>query len=189
MNFNEARLSVEERLSKKRFVHTLGVVEAARSLSALYGVNEEQAIWAALLHDVGKEMSLEDMQTIVDEEGLQLDSQVYTNGALLHGEVGAIIASKEFGITDEHVIEAIRVHTTGKPNMSTLDKVIFLADYIEPNRVFLGVEQLRELATQNLDLAVLEGYDSTIRYLLDQKLSIYTMTLLGRNDIIASLRR
>jgi len=107
---------------------------------------------------------------------------------LLHGLAGMIRAEKEFSITDLDVLEAIRVHTTGKVHMSKLDKVIFLADYIEPNRNFPGVDELRRLAQQDLDKAVLLGFDNTINHLIEQHLSIYPLTILGRNDVLQSCK-
>ncbi len=99
-----------------------------------------------------------------------------------------IRAERDFAVTNRDVLEAIRVHTTGKVGMSKLDKIIFLADYIEPNREFPGVDMLRKAADEDLDTAVLLGYDTTLRYLLDQQLSIYPLTILGRNDILRSCK-
>ena len=99
-----------------------------------------------------------------------------------------IRAKQEFSISDNEVLEAIRVHTTGKVHMSKLDKVIFLADYIEPNRDFPGVDELRKVADQNLDKAVLLGFDNTIIHLIEQKQSIYPLTILGRNDVLQSCK-
>ena len=91
-------------------------------------------------------------------------------------------------ITDSEILEAIRVHTTGKVGMSTLDKVIFLADYIEPNRDFPGVDELRKVAKKDLNKAVLLGFDNTINHLIEQQLSIYPLTILGRNDVLKSCK-
>ena len=99
-----------------------------------------------------------------------------------------IRAKLEFSITDSEILEAIRVHTTGKVGMSTLDKVIFLADYIEPNRDFLGVDELRTVAKKDLNKAVLLGFDNTINHLIEQHLSIYPLTILGRNDVLKSCK-
>lgn len=188
MNFQEACKEVKKRLSPKRFIHTMGVVESATMLAKRYEVDIEEAQYAALLHDVAKELPLKEMQKRLGKE-VSIDEEVYNNGALLHGPIGAIVAAEEFHITNPSILEAIRVHTTGKAHMSTLDKIIFLADYIEPNREFPGVDLLRETSKENLDKAVLMAYDSTIRHLLDQGVSIYGQTLWGRNDILNHMRR
>lgn len=186
MDIEEIEQDLSERLSKKRFTHTLGVVEAARALARIYGVNEEDAHIAALLHDCGKELSLQDMQLLVQD--IPCDEEMFANGALLHGLAGMVLAQSRYGVTKQDVLEAIRVHTTGKPNMSELDKIIFLADYIEKNREFPGVDFIREAANKSLNEGVLAGYDMTIRHLLDKGLSIYVLTILGRNDILQHMR-
>ena len=128
------------------------------------------------------------MQNLVKTESYEVDQELLSNGNLLHGLAGMIRAKYEFSISDNEVLEAIRVHTTGKVHMSKLDKVIFLADYIEPNRDFPGVDELRKMADQDLDKAVLLGFDNTIIHLIEQKLSIYPLTILGRNDVLQSCK-
>ena len=188
LSFDEIQLIVSQWLSKKRFKHTLGVVESATHLAKLYGVDVEKARLAALLHDCAKELPLQDMQNLVKSESYDADQQLLSNGNLLHGFAGMIRAKKEFSISDDEVLEAIRVHTTGKVHMSTLDKVIFLADYIEPNRDFPGVDELRNVSELDLDKAVLLGFDNTIIHLIEQNLSIYPLTILGRNDVLQSCK-
>ena len=188
LSFDEIQVSVSGWLSKKRFKHTLGVVESATHLAELYGVDVEQARLAALLHDCAKELPLKEMQNLVSAESYEADQELLSNGNLLHGLAGMIRAKQEFSISDADVLEAIRVHTTGKVHMSKLDKVIFLADYIEPNRDFPGVDELRKVAEQNLDKAVLLGFDNTIIHLIEQKQSIYPLTILGRNDVLQSCK-
>lgn len=186
MHVEDIEQDLSKRLSNKRFIHTLGVVEAARSLARQYRVNEDDAQLAALLHDCGKELPLQEMQDLVKD--FHCDEEMFSNGALLHGLAGMVLAQSYYGITNPNVLEAIRVHTTGKPNMSELDKIIFLADYIEKNRVFPGVDRIRYAAQQSLNEGVLAGYDMTIRYLLEQGLSIYALTILGRNDILQQMK-
>lgn len=175
---------LEARISPKRFKHIMGVVEAAEALAHLYHEDVTRARLAALLHDSAKELPLPQMQEIIDRTGVIVDAEVYKNGALLHGPVGAILAVSRYDVDDLDVLEAIRVHTTGKVGMNTLDKILFVADYIEKNRDYPGVEVIREQAFIDLDKAVLAGYNSTLQFLLVQGVPIYTKTILGRNDII-----
>lgn len=177
------------RISPKRFAHILGVARAAMALADRYGESVQQAYVAGLLHDCAKELPLSKMQELVDGAGIRVDRELYRNGALLHGIAGAVMALDRYGVTDPDILEAIRVHTTGKLSMSQLDKIIFLADYIEETRDFPGVEELRRLAFQDLDRAVLAGYDNTIRHLLDQGIPIYFKTILGRNDMLRQIKR
>ena len=177
LSFDEIQLRVSQWLSKKRFKHTLGVVESATHLAKLYGVDVEKARLAALLHDCAKELSLQDMQNLVKSESYDADQELLSNGNLLHGLAGMIRAKKEFSISDDEVLEAIRVHTTGK-----------VADYIEPNRDFPGVDELRNVSELDLDKAVLLGFDNTIIHLIELNLSIYPLTILGRNDVLQSCK-
>ena len=175
---------VKGRLSSKRFAHTLGVVDMAKRLASHYGASVQQAEVAALLHDAMKESPLQEMQSLVKEAQIPVDSEMLKNGALLHGPAGAAYAKLILHIHDESICEAIRVHTLGSTHMSVLDKIIFLADYIEPNRDFPGVEELRALAFKDLNAAVIRAYDGTIRHLLDQGLSIHVDTIQGRNSVL-----
>ena len=175
---------VKVRLSPKRFAHTLGVLDMARRLANHYGVCIEKAEVAAVLHDAMKERPLQEMQTMVMDAQIAVDLEMLNNGALLHGPAAAAYAKLELQIQDESICEAIRVHTLGSTHMSLLDKIIFLADYIEPNRDFPGVEELRALAFKDLNAAVIRAYDGTIRHLLDHGLSIHVDTIRGRNSVL-----
>lgn len=188
MTVEEIYEDLQARISPKRFKHILGVTEVAGLLAAKYGANPQKARLAGLLHDCAKELSLEDMISYLERANMFVDHQMLSNGALLHGAAGAAMASLRYEIKDSEVLEAVRVHTTGKVGMTILDKVVFLADYIEPSRDFPGVEFLRQLAAYDLDQAVLAAYDSTISLLLKQKQDIYTATILGRNDIIFRMK-
>ncbi len=114
LSFDEIQHRVSQWMGKKRFKHTLGVVESATQLAKLYNVDVEKARLAALLHDCAKEMPLKDMQALVEASKYEADDELLANGNLLHGLAGMIRAEKEFSITDLDVLEAIRVHTTGK---------------------------------------------------------------------------
>ena len=188
MTFEEIYQDLEGRLSKKRFRHVCGVVKAAEALAKRYGANVEQARLAALLHDCAKEEPLDTMQAIVKVEGLQLDSVMLNSGALLHSEAGAVLAKTRYGIEDAAICEAVRLHTVGKPHMTTLDKIVFLADYIEENRDFPGVDLIRAKAKEDLNEGVLAGYDTTLAHLLETRLSIYEPTVVSRNALLEEMK-
>ena len=175
---------LKNRLSERRYVHSAGVAASAYILAEKYGYNPKKAELAGWLHDCAKEMKLEEMQDIIDEQNLQVDEYMRSSRALLHGPAGSIIAKTVYGIKDRDIQNSIFFHTTGRPQMELLDKIIFLADYIEPSRDFPGINIIRRNAQKNLDTAVLSAYDATIRHLLDQKEYIYELTFLGRNDLI-----
>ena len=187
MDIKEIETDLSNKLSKKRFIHTLGVVNSAMYLAQKYGANIENAHLAALLHDCAKEIPLLEMHDLVAD--LPCDQDMLHSGALLHGLAGMVLANTQYGVTNPDILEAIRVHTTGKENMSKLDKIIFLADYIEPNRKFPGVNDIRLAAEQSLDAGVLCGFDMTIRHLIDRGDSIYPLTILSRNDLLRHMKK
>ena len=187
MDIKEIETDLSNKLSKKRFIHTLGVVNSAMYLAKKYGANIEDAHLAALLHDCAKEIPLLEMRDLVAD--LPCDQDMLHSGALLHGLAGMVLANTQYGVTNPDILEAIRVHTTGKENMSKLDKIIFLADYIEPNRNFPGVNDIRLAAEQSLDAGVLCGFDMTIRHLIDSGDSIYPLTILSRNFLLRHMKK
>lgn len=193
MTFKEIQQCIEQVVRKKRMKHILGVVEAAEELAILYGVDIEQARYAALLHDCCKEYPLTEQRRLAREDyarqGLAVDEELLSYDALLHGLAGAVEAVDKYGVDDPEVLEAIRVHTTGKVDMSILDKIIFVADYIEVGRDFPGVDKLRKLAKENLDVAMLASYDATILHLLEEGLPIYSQMMLGRNAMLRIVKR
>lgn len=186
MKLEKIEKELEKTLSPKRFRHSAGVAEMARHLAHLYGASEEKAYLAGWIHDCAKEMTLSEMQHVVKKAHLTFDDAKHMLGsrALLHGPAGSVLAKTAFGIDDEEIRGAIYYHTTGRVGMTLLEKIVFLADYIEPNRDFPGVEDLRLLAEKDLDEAVLAAYDSTISHLIDQEAYIYGLTFLGRNDMV-----
>ena len=193
MTFKEIQQCIEQVVRKKRMKHILGVVEAAEELAILYGVDIEKARYAALLHDCCKEYPLTKQRRLAREDyarqGLPVDEELLSYDALLHGLAGAVESMDEYGVDDPEVLEAIRVHTTGKVDMSTLDKIIFIADYIEVGRDFPGVNKLRKLAKENLDVAMLASYDASILHLLEEGLPIYSQMMLGRNAMLRIVKR
>ena len=157
---------LEENLVKGRYLHTLGVVETAKSLAKIYGVDIKKAEIAALAHDIAKNWSPQDLLEVIDKNNINL------------------VAREHFEIEDEEILSAIRWHTTGKENMSKLDKIIYLADMIEPSRDFSGVEELRNDSKDDLDKAMLNALTHTIKYLLEKGCLIDINTVKARNYLL-----
>jgi predicted HD superfamily hydrolase involved in NAD metabolism len=171
---------VELRLSPKRFKHTLGVAETAEELAHATGVCVEKARVAALLHDYARELSPETLKGLAREANL--DDQFSLNQPeLLHASVGAFLVQRELGVTDQEILDAIISHTVGRRKMNTLEQIIYLADMIEPNRDYAGVQELRAAASQNLKTGVVAALDHTIRYLLNINKPIHLHTIDARN--------
>ena len=184
MDLIDIQKDLKKVLSAKRYRHSAGVADSARALADKYGANAEKAYIAGWVHDCAKELSLSEMHDIVNEHSLRLDKYVLSSKALLHGPVGSILCETKYGIDDKDIKSAIFYHTTGRTNMTLLEKIIFLADYIEPSRDFPGVDTIRKLAEKDLNQAVLSAYNSTIKHLIDQDAYIYDLAFLGRNDMV-----
>ena len=191
MDFHRIVKDLEARLTKKRFRHTEGVAECAKNLALRYGADPDAAELAGWVHDCMKQEKLTAMQALVSENaailaGYPVDEYMLESGNLLHGPAGAVFAAKHYGITDAAILSAVVCHTTGKPGMSVLDKILFLADYIESLRDFPGVEDIRRAAGKNLDMACIIAYDNTIRHLAEEHEYLHPLTIEGRNDLILS---
>jgi predicted HD superfamily hydrolase involved in NAD metabolism len=180
--------AVKAQMPSKRWEHTLGVMEAAVELSRRYGCDQEKAYTAAILHDVVKYWPVNDQAEIIREHGLSADLLDYDK-ELWHAHAGAFVAKRDYGIVDEEVLDAIRYHTTGRPNMALLEKVLCLADYIEPGRDFPGVHNIREIAEHSVEMALLAAIDGTILFLLEKGKRVYPMTILTRNGLIDELKQ
>lgn len=167
-----------------RYEHTLGVVKAACNLAKKHGVSVEKAEIAALLHDYAKDLSERELKEYIRDNHLEVDKSLLDTYQLLHGIVGAHMATKEFGIKDEEILLAIRYHTTGRANMIPLEKIIYLSDFIEENRNFSGVNMLRELAYKDLDYGLLQGFNNTIQFLLKTDKVLHCNTVDARNQIL-----
>ena len=152
-------------MTPPRYRHTLGVEQTALSLAARYGVDQDKAQLAALLHDCAKHMEQEDMKALVRRWGIDTAPGEEDSRALLHAAAGMAAAQEKFSVTDPQVLSAIRWHTTGKPGMSRLDQIIYLADMIEPGRKdFPGLDLIRRTAWHDLDQAMLIAARRTVAY-------------------------
>jgi len=183
MKREEALEIVKKQLTEHRYQHTLGVMETAVTLAGKYGADEKKAELAAIFHDYAKFRDKTEMKSIIIEQKMDKELLEY-NGELWHAPVGAFLAEKEAGITDHEVLDAIRYHTSGRPNMTTLEKIIYLADYIEPGRHFPGVEEVREMADHDLNQALIQAVKNTIVFLLKKNQRVFPLTFLTYNDLV-----
>lgn len=179
---------LQKELSKERYVHSIGVMETSINLAKKYGASENKAAIAGLLHDCAKDIPEEEQLKLAIEFGILLDDISATEKVLIHGPLGAKIVEIKFGIKDKEILRAIEIHTTGDENMSLLDKIIYIADYIEPNRNFPGVEDIRETTFNDLDEGVLKGLNSTIRYILEKNSLLHPKTVAARNSLLKNRR-
>ncbi|HAZ1156036.1 TPA: HD domain-containing protein [Enterococcus faecium] len=175
---------IQMRMSEQRFKHVLGVEETAVALAKKYGASPEKASIAALTHDYAKERPDEEFKMVIVRDGFDPELLNYNN-AIWHGLVGASFVERELGITDAEILHTIRVHTTGAAKMSLLDKIIYVADYIEPGRDFPGVQDARAIAWADLDEAVAFETKHTLAHLLAQEQQIYPKTIETYNYWVA----
>ena len=154
-------------LNPNRVKHVLGCRDTATELARVWGADETAAARAGLLHDITKALDGPLQLTLCHEYGKVLDEFSTHNPKTLHALTGSLVAERIFG-ENEAVVDAIESHTTGKPGMNTLEKIIYVADYMEPNRNFPGVEELRRLAYTNLDGALKLGLEMTLAMLREQ---------------------
>ena len=164
----------------KRIAHVQGCEEEAVRLARHWGANETHARRAAILHDCTKYLSLEEQLSLCDRYGIELDAMERTAVKLLHAKTGAALAGQVFGERSE-VCRAIFWHTTGKADMTLLEKILYIADYMEPTRDFDGVEHLRELAYVDLDAAVLLGTEMTVEEMRGYGSPVHPNTLAARD--------
>lgn len=185
MEESKIKKYLENALSEKRFKHSLGVAEEAERLADKYGADKKKAYLAGLVHDVAKEIDTDSARNMLkDRFGIRVDPVTYNVPKLLHAPLGACLAQTEFGIFDAEILDAVKYHTTAKADMSLLTKIIYMADYIEPNRDFNGVEELRKQAYQDLDEAIITGLDYTISELLSDGKMFHPDTVHARNYLI-----
>jgi predicted HD superfamily hydrolase involved in NAD metabolism len=186
MEREDALKLVKQQLTDHRYQHTLGVMETAIALAKQYGGDEQKAELAAIFHDYAKFRPKEEMKEIIISQGFSEDL-LHFNSELWHAPVGTYLVEKEAGINDPEVLDAIRYHTSGRPGMTLLEKIIYLADYIEPGRHFPGVEEVREEAKSNLDQALIMAIKNTMIFLMKKNQTVYPDTFYTYNDLIRKL--
>jgi predicted HD superfamily hydrolase involved in NAD metabolism len=159
-----AQSYARERLSEKRYTHTLRVADTVERLADLHGLDPKKARLAALLHDSAREVGKEELLRVADEEDIATSELERERPVLLHGPVAAELVRKDLGVEDGEVLEAVRAHTTGEPGMGPLALALYVADKIEPGRDQPGVEGLRKLALEDLCKAAMAALEDSISY-------------------------
>lgn len=184
---NEFKEILKNRLTEKRYIHSLNVADSAKKLAKLYGYDEEIAYTAGLIHDCCKDTPAGLQLSYMLENGVELSEYELGVAKLYHSICGSVFVKKEFGIDNQDIINAVRYHTTGRKNMSLLEKIIFIADFISDERDYNGVEIMREKAVKSLDEAIVEGLSFTIKDLIDQGRIIHPDTLDAYNDAMMKI--
>lgn len=190
MNYTKIQKWLKDNLNEERYIHTLGTAECAKELALKFNLDSEKAYLAGLLHDCAKCFSNEKLLDIIHKY-LQVEECEMLNYKTLHAPVSAYIAEKEFNITDSEILSAIRWHTLGKLDMSNFEKIIFIADKIEPNtRDKEYSDKIRILLDEEkgLDKALLKCYKETIKSLVKRDLKICLLTIEIYNKLLDILQ-
>lgn len=153
----------------------------AKKLAKLNGISEERAEIAALGHDIAKNKTIVELENIINENNIILSYEERETKELWHSIVSPVLGKSVLNIEDEEILSAMRWHTTGKANMTTLEKIIYIADMIEEGRDFPGVKEIREATIEDLDKGVLMGLNHTVKYLLNKNFIIDSNTIKARN--------
>lgn len=178
---------VRKNLSEKRYIHSLNVAKEAEILAKKYGADTEKAYIAGIAHDLAKEIPLD----ILKEKLVKYKNENLLKEypyPLLHGPAAALILKNEFKVTDDEILDAVYYHTTGKCDMHLLTKIIYIADFIEPGRVFDGVEKVRDLAKKNLDEAIIAASGIIIIQNVRKGRQLHTDTINARNFLLKTYK-
>lgn len=188
MDIKQIEKTLKGMLPERRLKHSLNVSKCAVKLSEIYKCDKEKAEIAGLVHDCAKYFTDEQIEDSIKRFNVELDPLEVNNIALSHSVIGSYVVVDIFNIKDEEIINAIKYHTTGKENMSLLEKIIYMADLIEEDRNFPRVEELRELTySGKLEEALLLSFNNTIKFVIDNNQLIHPRTIKARNYILEEL--
>ena len=185
MTIDEMRRELQARLKRSRFAHSIGVANTAVKLAKRFSVDETKAYIAGLLHDCAREFENEDLPAQAELRGLKIGAVERAMPLLLHPYIGAEMIKEIYGVDDAEISQAIYRHTVGAANMTALDKIIYFADMIEPNRNYPGVEKLRALAeTAELDEILLTAFSESIIFVVQKNSLVHPDTVAARNFLL-----
>ena len=185
MNINEMARELQRRLKHGRFVHSVGVANTAVKLAKRFGADETKAYVAGLLHDCAREFENDELPAQAEIRGIAIDPVERAMPLLLHAYIGAKMIREVYGVDDAEISQAIWRHTVGAADMTTLDKIIYFADMIEPHRNYPGVEKLRDLAlSATLDEILLTALSESIIFVVQKNSLVHPDTVAARNFLL-----
>lgn len=178
LDFIITERKLQSALSIERYIHTMGVVKTALKMAEMYHADRYKVQAAALLHDCAKDYPSDMKRRFCKEFHVNVDEIMLNCIDLTHAFLGAEVARREYGVDDEEILDAIRYHTTGRKNMGIIEKIVFIADYIEPNRkAFDTLEEARKLAFENIDTAMAFILKSTIDYVNERNRPLHPLSV------------
>lgn len=182
-NIEELKKDLKVLLSEEKFLHSIGVMNMCEKLARTYNADVKKAKLIGLMHDIAKDMPDDEKLKYVEENNIYCTKIEKKIIKILHGKIAADICKKKYGFDDE-MCEAIAVHTTGKENMTIMQKILLISDKIDETRTYEGVEELRKLAFENLDKAIIENLNSTIMININKGKLILEDSIKTRNYLL-----
>ena len=177
---------IKERLTEHRYIHSIGVMKKAEELARFYGLDSKKASLIGIVHDIAKQMKPSEIEEYISKYNVELDEIEKSNTELIHAKIGADISKRKYNF-DDQMVEAVKYHTTGHPNMDMMAKIIFIADKIEENRNYEGVEEKRQLAFLNIDRAIIETIEYTTKDSINRGKMIHTDSINTRNYLLEKI--
>lgn len=171
-------------IGRNRYEHSVNVMNTSIELAKIYNCSIKKAGLAGLLHDCGKFQDKKRILKYTEDFGIMLDNVMVENIVLIHSPLGSVLAEKIYEIHDKDILNAIRYHTTGREKMSLLEKIIYVADVIEPSRDYDGVEEIRDMAYEDIDKSLIYSLNRTIKLLVDKGNLIHLDTIKARNHLV-----
>lgn len=176
----------KQMLSEKRYIHSVGVMRKAEQLAKKYGIDVNKAKLAGLAHDIAKEMSKEDILKYVQEHHIFVDEYEAENLGLLHGKIGADFCKNKYGFSED-MQESIEYHTTGRPEMDDLAKIIFIADKTEEGRTYVDFAKVAEKEEEGLNSLLLYILDNSIIHIIEKGKTMHPDTVITRNYFLSQI--
>ncbi len=180
-NADEKKKFLKNRLSQKRYTHSLNVAEECRKLAVKYGEDPDKAYYAGLLHDICKEISADEQKQLIIESGFSVCREEFETHSLWHAIAGAYFIKKEFGIEDIDIINAVRFHTAGRAGMTRLEEIVYLGDLISADRDYKDVDKMRKLSYSDLNKAMFEAFAFAIKSVVKKDGLLPLCTVEGYN--------
>ena len=185
MTIDEMRRELQRRLKRSRFAHSIGVANTAVALAKKFGVDETKAYVAGLLHDCAREFENDELPAQAERYGVEIGEVERAMPLLLHAYIGAKMIREIYGVDDAEIEQAIHRHTVAAENMTALDKIIYFADMIEPNRNYPGVDELRALVeTKTFDEILLTALSESIIFVVQKNSLVHPSTVAARNFLL-----
>ncbi len=188
MEIEKLKEELKKYLKSERYTHSLCVMKISEELAEIYNVDKNKVMKAALMHDMAKELPFDELKKYVIDENIYVSKMEMILGVTLHGKVAADMCMKKYKF-DKEMCEAISNHTTGRANMSMLEKIVFIADKIDETRKYEGVEELRDLAFKNIDEAIISNIDYTIIYNIKKGRPLLEESIKTRNYILINTEK